>query len=210
MESLAFILVAAGIYILRQTFIGRGPEIGTDTVEMLSEVASGNYAGAAEVFKKKADTPIFGTTSAATGGTTGTTDATGSNTTGTGGTTRGLMLLNKMRALGNGRPYVWGATGPNSYDCSGLVWRAMKETGIYTGARFTTGSFNMIAGKFASQISGPEPGAVCNWAGTHMGVCVSKTRYYSALNRKLGIIESALSSEIANHGNPTYWRIKES
>ncbi|MFV0393031.1 MAG: NlpC/P60 family protein [Coprobacillaceae bacterium] len=29
-----------------------------------------------------------------------------------------------------GSPYVWGANGPNSFDCSGLVWWACKENGI--------------------------------------------------------------------------------
>jgi len=29
-----------------------------------------------------------------------------------------------------GKPYVWGATGPNAYDCSGLVLRAFQAAGI--------------------------------------------------------------------------------
>lgn len=29
-----------------------------------------------------------------------------------------------------GKPYVWGATGPNSYDCSGLSQTAYKHIGI--------------------------------------------------------------------------------
>lgn len=29
-----------------------------------------------------------------------------------------------------GKPYVWGATGPNTYDCSGLVYWAYKQMGI--------------------------------------------------------------------------------
>jgi cell wall-associated NlpC family hydrolase len=34
-------------------------------------------------------------------------------------------------ALGEvGKPYVWGATGPNTYDCSGLVLRAFQAAGI--------------------------------------------------------------------------------
>ncbi len=30
----------------------------------------------------------------------------------------------------SGKPYVWGATGPGSYDCSGLVVRAFEEAGV--------------------------------------------------------------------------------
>jgi len=29
-----------------------------------------------------------------------------------------------------GRPYVWGATGLKSYDCSGFIWRVLYENGI--------------------------------------------------------------------------------
>jgi peptidoglycan DL-endopeptidase CwlO len=29
-----------------------------------------------------------------------------------------------------GKPYVWGATGPNTYDCSGLILRAFQAAGI--------------------------------------------------------------------------------
>ncbi|WP_433290477.1 C40 family peptidase [Pseudonocardia sp. CA-142604] len=29
-----------------------------------------------------------------------------------------------------GKPYVWGATGPNTYDCSGLMLRAFQSAGI--------------------------------------------------------------------------------
>jgi cell wall-associated NlpC family hydrolase len=31
-----------------------------------------------------------------------------------------------------GEPYVWGATGPNSWDCSGLVQAAFRSVGIIT------------------------------------------------------------------------------
>jgi cell wall-associated NlpC family hydrolase len=29
-----------------------------------------------------------------------------------------------------GRPYVWGAAGMKSFDCSGFIWRVMYENGI--------------------------------------------------------------------------------
>lgn len=43
-----------------------------------------------------------------------------------------------------GRPYVWGAAGPNSFDCSGLTMWAYKQVGInlphYTGSQWTAGT----------------------------------------------------------------------
>ncbi len=42
-----------------------------------------------------------------------------------------------------GKPYVWGATGPNAFDCSGLTQYAYKAAGIYlthfTGAQWNEG-----------------------------------------------------------------------
>ena len=32
-----------------------------------------------------------------------------------------------------GKPYVWGASGPNSFDCSGLVTYALRQAGTSTG-----------------------------------------------------------------------------
>src|SRR5688572_1981364 len=42
-----------------------------------------------------------------------------------------------------GRPYVWGATGMKSYDCSGFVWRVMYENGIFM-KRTTARKFYML------------------------------------------------------------------
>jgi hypothetical protein len=40
-----------------------------------------------------------------------------------------------------GKPYVWGATGPSSYDCSGLVYAAYRHAGVKV-ARTTYGQIH--------------------------------------------------------------------
>jgi len=42
-----------------------------------------------------------------------------------------------------GRPYVWGATGLKSYDCSGFLWRVLFENGILV-KRTTARKFYMM------------------------------------------------------------------
>lgn len=39
-------------------------------------------------------------------------------------------LIYKYAAVHVGKPYVWGANGPNSFDCSGLVNYAAKQAGV--------------------------------------------------------------------------------
>ncbi|WP_250287856.1 C40 family peptidase [Streptomyces atroolivaceus] len=56
--------------------------------------------------------------------------------TGTGGTGSGSGYATKagkvlaFAAAQIGKPYVWGATGPSSYDCSGLTQAAWREAGV--------------------------------------------------------------------------------
>jgi hypothetical protein len=35
-----------------------------------------------------------------------------------------------------GKPYVWGAEGPDSFDCSGFVWYCLTNAGGYSGGSF--------------------------------------------------------------------------
>lgn len=62
-----------------------------------------------------------------------------------------------------GKPYVWGAAGPDAYDCSGLVSFAL--TGKYSHV-YTSSSF---AGY--PEVSDPRPGDVCYRPG-HVGLYV--------------------------------------
>ncbi|MFI9047850.1 NlpC/P60 family protein [Streptomyces sp. NPDC053427] len=67
------------------------------------------------------------------GGSTG--GQTGGGSTGGGSTDGGSYSTKAEKALAfarsqMGKPYVWGATGPNSYDCSGLTQAAWKAAGV--------------------------------------------------------------------------------
>jgi len=52
------------------------------------------------------------------------------------------MMQEAMRHLG--RPYVWGASGPNSFDCSGFVWYVLNQSGTASFGRTNAqGIFNL-------------------------------------------------------------------
>ncbi|MFD4622641.1 NlpC/P60 family protein [Streptomyces sp. NPDC058475] len=63
------------------------------------------------------------------GTTTGSTGSTGSTATDSSYATKAAKALAFARAQ-VGKPYVWGATGPDSYDCSGFTQAAWKAAGV--------------------------------------------------------------------------------
>ncbi|MER8008407.1 NlpC/P60 family protein [Streptomyces sp. NPDC094149] len=67
------------------------------------------------------------TSGSSTGTSTGT--GTGTGTSDTSYATKAAKAIAFARAQ-IGKPYVWGATGPDSYDCSGLTQAAWKAAGV--------------------------------------------------------------------------------
>lgn len=54
-----------------------------------------------------------------------------------------------------GKPYKWGATGPDAYDCSGLVMRALQAAGVSGVPRVSQAQM-----KWVKPIEAPVPGAL--------------------------------------------------
>lgn len=84
---------------------------------------------------------------------TGSSDSSGSTTPDTSNGTKAEKAIAFARAQ-IGKPYVWGATGPGSYDCSGLTQAAWKAAGV-TLPRVTYDQVN--AGTTVS-VSQAQPG----------------------------------------------------
>lgn len=62
-----------------------------------------------------------------------------------------------------GKPYVWGAAGPNSFDCSGLV--SFCLTGRYSHTYSSSDFVGM------TKVSNPQPGDICVRVG-HVGIYI--------------------------------------
>ncbi|CAM3188290.1 NlpC/P60 family protein [Prescottella defluvii] len=68
-----------------------------------------------------------------------------------------------------GSPYVWGATGPNSFDCSGLVQWAYKQAGVSVPRT----SYDQVAGGTPVSKSNLQPGDVVAFYGAdHIGIYI--------------------------------------
>jgi len=90
-----------------------------------------------------------------------------------------------------GAPYVFGATGPRSYDCSGFVWSAFQDVGI----SFERGSARSLWAKFAPA-TGSERykfGTLVFFSGIrHVGIVVDEKGFYHA-SKSHGVTYSAFN-----------------
>ena len=87
-----------------------------------------------------------------------------------------------------GARYVWGAAGPNVFDCSGFVWSSFKEL----GADFYRGSARSYWARFApaSEEEKSKFGTLVFFNNqTHVGIVADENGFYHAARRK-GVIYS--------------------
>lgn len=86
-----------------------------------------------------------------------------------------------------GLPYVWGACGPSSFDCSGLVSYCL------------TGSFSRLGTTYTfmawPEVSDPQPGDVAvNW--THTGIYIGGGQMIHASGVGVGVVQGSVPSSM--------------
>ncbi|MCI8513912.1 MAG: C40 family peptidase [Lachnospiraceae bacterium] len=87
-----------------------------------------------------------------------------------------------------GCAYVWGAEGPNAFDCSGLVKSAYAQAGVslshYSGSQGSAGSYRSL--------SEAQPGDIL-WKNGHVGIYIGGGQYVHASTYGVGVIVSNVS-----------------
>ena len=86
-----------------------------------------------------------------------------------------------------GAPYSWGAVGPDSYDCSGLVSYCLTGNHARLG---TTGTFMGW-----SQVSDPQPGDICT-SSYHCGIYIGDGQMIHAADYGIGVIIGPIQSDM--------------
>jgi cell wall-associated NlpC family hydrolase len=92
-----------------------------------------------------------------------------------------------------GRPYIWGASGPNAFDCSGFTSYVYRAFGVsldhYTGSQFgrgqAVGKGNLSQGDL---VFFNTYGSI-----SHVGIYIGNGNFIHAANSRTGVIVSSLS-----------------
>lgn len=78
-----------------------------------------------------------------------------------------------------GRPYVWGATGLKSYDCSGFIWRVLTDSGVLI--KRSTARKYYLAFRKVKEADKWNYGTVVFFDDLkHVGIVHDNTRFYHA------------------------------
>lgn len=113
-------------------------------------------------------------------------------------------LLGAMQKYGAGKPYVWGAVGPDSFDCSGLVQYALAKAFHKSFPHFSGDQYNA-----SYAVSNPQPGDLVFFGPggqRHVGVYAGGGNYYSAQSPSAGIGMGKVAA--VNEGPVSYRRIR--
>lgn len=200
MTTIGWALILGACLLISGAIRGRATYIGTDISDAFIALLSGDSDSLGEVLTRKGDTlaePVA---------------VTGMGSAPVYTTSRpSADLATVAKQLGGAaKGYRWTATGPDYYDCSGLMWRACQKAGLYNGPRFTTATFVAQVGGRFNRVATPVSGDIVLWRG-HMGVCTGGDNFYSARSRRSGIGTSTISGWKTG-GTPRYYRpnIKDS
>ncbi|MEE1807483.1 C40 family peptidase [Streptomyces sp. BE133] len=154
-----------------------------------AEAAAKAKAEAAERASRTAARTTLSTTSGSNAGTAVSVSSSSSSSSAT-GSAASVIAFVKAQV---GDAYVSGGTGPNSWDCSGLVQAAFRSVGVdlprVSQAQSTAGT--------QVSLSNLQPGDILYWGGAgsayHVGVYVGGGEFVGAQNSSTGVVQRPLS-----------------
>ena len=114
---------------------------------------------------------------------------------------RALAVAFATKQVNAGLPYVWGAQGPNAYDCSGLVYAAYKAAGLgwpnwdrLNAALYSVATYHI-------SLSQMQPGDLLfySYNGSiaaihHIAIYAGNNMVWEARNKRVGLVKSNMYS----------------
>jgi len=199
LNTAGYVFILVGLVLVRQVAVGRATDIVADIRDLSLAFLQGDMNRVGEVLSQRGENTPVGPSEVATGPT----GVSGGNS----------AYAQAVVSLGNAaKGYRLGATGPDYYDCSGLLWKAATQLG-YKGARFTTATFQHAVadskGFFTPVAGPPKTGDIILWDNHgHMGVSLGGDVMYSARNQAKGINKSTVSGDSGAFGEqPTFYSV---
>ena len=116
-------------------------------------------------------------------------------------------LLKAVEKYGEGHKYVWGASGPTAFDCSGLVMYALKHAYNIDFPHFSGSQYGMTQHISRDQAKMGDLVFWGNHGDEHVGVYAGGNRYFSAQSPAQGIHMNTLDS-VVGKGKPLFGRIR--
>ncbi|MED9703381.1 MAG: NlpC/P60 family protein [Dorea sp.] len=150
------------------------------------QAAASNNNNAASTSNRNNTTSNRNNTTSSSTATSNRNNTTSSSTTTSGTNANGGSIVSRAYSQ-LGKPYVWGAYGPNSFDCSGFVSYCL--TGSYTRLGTTLTFMGW------TRVSNPQPGDVVTTA-THCGIYIGNGQMIHAPHTgdvvKVGPVQSGM------------------
>ena len=120
----------------------------------------------------------------------------GSSDSGKGGTVKGGSGVSGLLSIARsklGRPYVWGAKGPSSFDCSGFIYWSLNQAGVRQS--YLTSSGWRSVGKYTriSNFGSLQAGDIVVVSG-HVGIVAGGGKVIDASSSNRRVVERSLSS----------------
>lgn len=110
-----------------------------------------------------------------------------------------FVALAKKQA---GKPYVYAATGPNEFDCSGLVVWCLEQLGINDCPRTSEEQWSSYVNKVPQSQVGPGTLIFTNWPGEvspgHVQIAIDAKTYVGADNSAVGVVIGDWTAESAH------------